>query len=57
MVHGPTGTNVSTFRFTNRQTLPSKRVNFGAADDDYDQVEIIGVWPVSCCARGNRSYR
>lgn len=42
VVHRPTGTNVSTFRYTNpADACASIHVNFGTADDDYDQMEII----------------
>ena len=44
VVHRPTGTNVSTYRYTNpAEACASIHVNFGTADDDYDQMEIIRV--------------
>ena len=39
VVHRPTGTNVSTYRYTNpADACASIHVNFGVADDDYDQM-------------------
>ena len=44
VVHRPTGTNVSTYRYTDpRDACASIHVNFGNADDDYNQMEIIRV--------------
>ena len=44
VVHRPTGTNVSTFRYANpADACSSIQINFGIADDEYDRWEVCRV--------------
>jgi hypothetical protein len=44
VLHRPTGTNVSTYRYQNPdEACSSIKVNFGTADDEYDRWEICRV--------------
>jgi hypothetical protein len=55
VLHRPTGTNVSTYRYTNPvDACSSIHVNFGKADDDYDRMEIIRVACELLCESARR---
>jgi len=44
VLHRPTGTSVSTYRYDNpADACSSIKVNFGTSDEEYDRLEIIRV--------------